>query len=143
MNYQNIIPEELVEAMIKDRKVRVAIVRESHWYFFHFYFAHYVKYPTAKFKAEIFELTEKNEGNLFIVAFRGSSKSTILTTSYPIWAILGKQQKKFVLILCQTQSQAKQHMMNLRRELESNTILKNDLSAFSAQCTSKTSMQFY
>lgn len=116
--------------MIKDRKVRVAITKESHWYFFHFYFAHYVKYPTAKFQAEIFELTEKDNGNFFVVAFRGSSKSTILTTSYPIWAILGKQQKKFVLILCQTQSQAKQHMMNLRRELESNAILKRDLGPF-------------
>ncbi|MFA6602005.1 MAG: hypothetical protein WCT02_04075 [Candidatus Paceibacterota bacterium] len=117
--------------MIKEKKVRVAITKESHWYFFHFYFAHYVTYPTAKFQAEIFELTEKEDfGNLFIVAFRGSGKSTIITTSYPIWAILGKPQKKFVLILCQTQAQAKQHMMNLRRELESNPTLKNDLGPF-------------
>jgi phage terminase large subunit-like protein len=68
--------------------------------------------------------------NLFIVAFRGSAKSTIFTTSYPVWAILGEQQKKFVLILCQTQAQAKQHMMNLRRELESNALLKSDLGPF-------------
>ena len=45
--------------MVKDRKVRVAITKESHWLFFHFYFAHYVTYPTAKFQAEIFEMTEK------------------------------------------------------------------------------------
>ncbi len=117
--------------MIKDKKVRVAITKESHWYFFHFYFAHYVKYPTAKFQAEIFSLTEdENIKSLFIVAFRGSSKSTIITTSLPIWSILGKQQKKFVLILCQTQNQAKQHMMNLKRELESNDLLKKDLGPF-------------
>lgn len=122
---------ELEDAMINDRKVRVAIVKESHWLFFHFYFAHYVKYSTAQFQSEIFSLTEnESAGNFFVVAFRGSGKSTIITTSYPIWAILGKQQKKFVLILCQTQSQAKQHMMNLRRELENNTILKNDLGPF-------------
>jgi len=121
----------MTDAMIKDRKVRIAITRESHWYFFHFYFAHYVTYATAPFQAEIFELTETEQiGNVFIVAFRGSGKSTIITTSYPIWAILGKQQKKFVLILCQTQTQAKQHMMNLRRELESNAILKRDLGPF-------------
>lgn len=109
----------------------MAITKKSHWYFFHFYFAHYIKYPTADFQAEIFKLTENEKiGNLYIVAFRGSSKSTILTTSYPIWAILGRQQKRFVLILCQTQSQAKQHMMNLRRELESNIILKRDLGPF-------------
>lgn len=79
----------------------------------------------------MFELTENEElGNFFITAFRGCGKSTIITTSYPIWAILGKQQKKFVLIICQTQSQAKQHMMNLRRELENNSLLKNDLGPF-------------
>jgi len=130
MDNKAIIPQELVETMIKDRKVRISVVKESHWYFFHFYFAHYVKYHTARFQAEMFDLSEKDNGNFFIVAFRGSGKSTILTMSYPIWAILGKQQKKFVLILCQTQAQAKQHMMNLRRELEANTVLRNDLGPF-------------
>lgn len=120
--------------MIEDRKVRTAITRESHWYFFHFYFAHYVKYPTAPFQKEIFDLTEREDlGNFFVVAFRGSAKSTIVTTSYPIWSILGKQQKKFVLILCQTQAQAKQHMMNLRRELENNVLLKRDLGPFNEE----------
>jgi len=65
-----------------------------------------------------------------VVAFRGSGKSTIITAAYPIWAILGKQQKKFVVIFCQTQAQAKQHMMNLRRELEDNDLLKKDLGPF-------------
>lgn len=131
MENQNILPPELVEAMIRDRKIRTGITKESHLYFFHFYLPHYVKYPTADFQKEIFALTEnENIGNIFIVAFRGSSKSTILTTSYPLWAILGRQQKKFVLILCQTQGQAKQHMMNLRRELESNALLKSDLGPF-------------
>lgn len=117
--------------MIKDSKVRVAITKKSHRYFFHFYFAHYVHYPTAHFHNEIFDLTEHEDlGNFFVVAFRGCGKSTILTTSYPIWSILGVQQKKFVLILCQTQNQAKQHMMNLRRELENNELLKHDLGPF-------------
>jgi len=115
------IPKQLVDRMIKDRKVRTSITKKSHWYFFHFYFAHYITFPTAEFHKEIFNLTENEDlGNFSIVAFRGSSKSTILTTSYPIWAILGKQQKKFVLLLSRTQTQAKQHMMNLRSELESN-----------------------
>ncbi len=116
--------------MIKDRKIRIAVCRQNFFIFFHFYFAHYVKYKTASFHREIFYLASQAIQNLFIVAFRGSSKSTILTTAYPIWAILGEQQKKFVLILCQTRSQAKQHMMNLRRELENNLLLKNDLGPF-------------
>jgi predicted phage terminase large subunit-like protein len=126
-----IINEDLMNQMIKDKKVRVSITKQSHWYFFHFYFAHYVKYATALFHREMFELTENEDiGNFFVVAFRGSAKSTIITTSYPLWAILGRPQKKFVLILCQTQSQAKQHLMNMRRELENNLILKRDLGPF-------------
>jgi predicted phage terminase large subunit-like protein len=117
--------------MIKDRKIRTKITKESHLYFFHLYFAHYVKYQTAPFQLEMLQMSEDESiGNFFVVAFRGSGKSTILTTSYPIWSILGKQQKKFVLLLCQTQNQAKQHMMNLRRELENNPILKSDLGPF-------------
>jgi hypothetical protein len=61
---------------------------------------------------------------MYVVAFRGSGKSTMVTTAYPIWAILGKQQKKFCIIFCQTRAQAKQHMMNIRTELEGNDVLK-------------------
>ncbi len=126
-----IIQPDLLEAMMKERKVRTALTKESHLYFFNFYFAHYVKYQTAPFQREMFTLTENEElGSIFIVAFRGSGKSTILTTSYPLWAILGKPQKKFVLILCQTVGQAKLHMMNLRSELEHNDLLKGDLRPF-------------
>jgi predicted phage terminase large subunit-like protein len=127
----NILPSNLAEQMFKERNIRIAITRQSHLFFFNFYFAHYVKYETASFQRELFSFTEHNDiNNLFVVAFRGSGKSTILTMSYPVWAILGKQQKKFVLILCQTKNQAKQHMINLKRELESNQLLKNDLGPF-------------
>lgn len=127
----NPLPQNIVEKMIRSRTVRTAITRLSHYLFFHFYFAHYVKYETAPFQKEMFALTENLEtGNLFVVSFRGSGKSTIFTMSYPVWAILGAQEKKFVLIICQTQSQAKQHMMNLRQELENNAVLKNDLGPF-------------
>ena len=130
-NKNTILSEELFQIMVNDKKVRTAITKKSHKHFFHFYFAHYISYQTAPFHDEIFNLTENESlGNFFVVAFRGSGKSTIVTTSFPIWAILGEQQKKFVLILCQTQSQAKQHMMNLRRELENNALLKSDLGPF-------------
>lgn len=126
-----IITQRIFDSMMKDRKVRTEITKESHWYFFHFYFAHYITYPTADFHEGIIKLTENEKlMNLFIVAFRGSGKSTIITTSYPLWAILGKQQKKFILILGQTKIQAKQHMMNMKRELESNDLLKKDLGPF-------------
>lgn len=127
----HILSDELADRMFKDRRVRRAITRESHLLFFHFYFAHYVTYSTAPFHFELFRLTEDESiKNLVVVAFRDSSKSTIMTMSYALWSILGRQQVKFVLILCQTRLQSKAHMMNLRRELESNLLLKNDLGPF-------------
>ncbi|MDD5639676.1 MAG: phage terminase large subunit [Candidatus Pacebacteria bacterium] len=126
-----VIQKSLVNRMMKDRLVRISITKDSFLYFFHFYYAHYVKYETADFQKEIIHYLEKSTtGNLYIVAFRGSGKSTMITTAYPIWAILGKQQKKFCIIFCQTQSQAKQHMMNIRSELENNELLKKDLGPF-------------
>jgi predicted phage terminase large subunit-like protein len=68
--------------------------------------------------------------NVVIVAFRGSAKSTIATMSYPIWSIIGKQQKKFVLIASQTQQQAKQHLSNIKREFETNEMLREELGPF-------------
>lgn len=126
-----IINDQLVNKMMKDRLVRTSITKDSFLYFFHFYYAHYVKYETADFQKEIIHYLEQSTAeNLYIVAFRGSGKSTMITTAYPIWAILGKQQKKFCIIFCQTKAQAKQHMMNIRNELEDNELLKRDLGPF-------------
>ncbi len=126
-----VIDDKLVNKMMKDRLVRTSITKDSFLYFFHFYYAHYVKYETADFQKEIIHYLEKSPTeNLYIVAFRGSGKSTMITTAYPIWAILGKQQKKFCIIFCQTKAQAKQHMMNIRNELEDNDLLKRDLGPF-------------
>lgn len=126
-----IIPSDLINKMIRDRSIRTSITKESFLYFFHFYYAHYIKYETADFQKEIIHLLERSSvENLYIVAFRGSGKSTMVTTAYPIWAILGTQQKKFCVIFCQTQAQAKQHMMNIRSELEGNEVLKRDLGPF-------------
>jgi hypothetical protein len=120
--------------IIKDQKLRRNLTQESHFYFFHIYFGHYVRYETADFQKEIFKLTEDESiQTLGMVAFRGSAKSTIVNMSYPIWSILGKQQKKFVLILGQTQQQARQHLKNLKDELESNKLLKDDLGPFEEQ----------
>ncbi len=129
-----IIDDQLVNKMMRDRLVRTSITKDSFLYFFHFYYAHYVKYETADFQKEIIHYIEKSDAeDLHVVAFRGSGKSTMITTAYPIWAILGKQQKKFCIIFCQTKAQAKQHMMNIRNELEDNDLLKKDLGPFQEQ----------
>ena len=125
---------ELIKKIVTDKKIRRTIARESHKHFFSIYLSHYLKHQTAPFQQAMFNITEDNSiKSAVIVAFRGSAKSTIMTLSYSIWAILGKQQKKFVVILSQTQRQAKQHLGNLKQELESNKLLSSDLGPFEEQ----------
>ncbi len=128
-NYK--IDPEIIEKMFLDKKIRINITTESFWYFFHFYFAHYIRYATADFQKEIISILESDPvTSFYIVAFRGSGKSTIVTTAYLLWSILGKQQKKFCVVFGQTRGQAKQYMNNIKAELESNTLLRNDLGPF-------------
>lgn len=125
------IDEKAFEAIANDRNVRREVARRSHLMFFHMYFPHYVKYEIAEFQKDIFRITEDQSNKLAcIIAFRGSGKSTLVTFSYSLWATLGIQQKKFVLIICQTQAQARQHMANLKYEAEHNALLKSDLGPF-------------
>ncbi len=85
----------------------------------------------ADFHDKMFNFTE-DENLLYslVMAFRGSAKSTIMTMSYPIWAVSGVQQKKFVVIVSQTQRQARQHLSNIQKELDANNLLKSDLGPY-------------
>lgn len=65
-----------------------------------------------------------------MMAFRESGKSTIMNMANILWSILGKPQKKFVVILSQTQDQAKNHFTNIKDELESNGLLRTDFGPF-------------
>ncbi|MBM3191791.1 MAG: hypothetical protein FJZ63_03975 [Chlamydiae bacterium] len=123
--------QKLLKAIIKDRIIRTTIAVRSHMLFFVIYFGDYMKYETARFQKEMFKLTEDKKNELLVIsAFRNSGKSTIMTLSYPIWAILGKQKKKYVLILGKTQERAQEYLMNIRRTFEDNELLKNDLGPF-------------
>lgn len=130
-NKQDAITPDVIESILSDQRARITIVTQSHYWFFYLYFSQYVKYLTAEFQKEMFALTEDEKKKLaVIVAFRGSGKSTIMTMSYPLWAILGKQKKKCVVIISQTQQQAKTHLANIKRELEGNELLRADLGPF-------------
>lgn len=124
----------LIGQIIENRDIRIALTHKSHFWFFHTYLGHYVRYPTADFQKEMFRITEDGSiGGAVVVAFRGSSKSTTMTLSYPLWAITGIQQKKFVIIFTQTQQQARLIMANIRRELENNEMLKKEIGPFEDQ----------
>ena len=118
---------DLLTRLYYDQKFRKEATKQSHSLFFNVYFSDYVKFPTAAFQKQMFYLTEKESSReVFVVAFRGSAKSTIFSLSYPIWAMLGKQQKKFIVILSQTQNQSRLILNNIKRELETNPLLLKD-----------------
>lgn len=121
----------IIQQIVNDRDVRLAVTRASHLLFFHTYLGHYVKYPTADFQKEMFQITEDDSVKFAVfISFRDSAKSTVMNLSYPIWAIIGKPQKKFVLILGQTQNQARRHLNNIKREFEGNELLARELGPF-------------
>lgn len=116
---------------IFDRVTRLAVVSRSHYWFFHIYFKRYIKYKVAPFQMEFFAITHDKEIKTAVIeSFRNSGKSTIMNFSYPIWAILGEQQKKFILLIAQTESQARQYLTNIKMELSSNELLRSDLGPF-------------
>ena len=128
MSYET---EEIIRIMLKDQKIRKRIARENHLLFFSTYFGHYIQYDFADFHREMFDLSgDETIPTLVITAARGIGKSTILNMSLAIWSILGKPKKKFVIILSHTQTKARQHYINLRKELEENKLLQSDLGPF-------------
>ena len=119
------------EELIQDRIFRIHTTRSSHFWFFNTYFPHYVEFKTADFQKEIFYLTQdENERFVVIVAFRGSAKSTIMTLSYPVWAMVGNLSKKFIILISQTQQQARLILSNIKREFETNELLISDFGPF-------------
>lgn len=140
MNFEGQLSENQLKVIRKSRSVRQKLAYNSHLLFFSIYLGRYIKYAFAPFHYKMFKVTEDNNLQLAVLtAFRDSGKSTINTTSFPIWAIVGVLRKKFVVIASQTQSQGKKHLLNVRRELESNHLLKDDIGPFKEESTQWTS----
>jgi predicted phage terminase large subunit-like protein len=119
--------KENISKILNNQKLRKTLAYKSHIWFFHIYLSHYVKFETAPFQRELFGITEDETiKKAVIVAFRGSAKSTIFSLSYAIWAVLGQQQKKFVVLLGQTHQQVKLMLNNIKREFETNELLRRD-----------------
>jgi len=98
--------------------------------FFHYYFAHYLKFDTAPFQDEIYnDLQNWSIKYEEIIAFRESAKSTFVMLGLPIWAVISNKAK-FPLLIADTGLQAKQHIYNLKSELENNQLLINDWGPF-------------
>ncbi len=120
--------KKLIERCLKDAEFRAQATREEHILFFLVYMGAHLEYPVAQFQKEIFKWTQKKHFRLIVVAaFRGAGKSTICTVSLPLWMVLGKPAKKYVLIVARTQEQARRLIANIIKEVEENALLKRDL----------------
>lgn len=131
-NLQNEFDPEIIKQLLKDRKALIAATQRSFFLFFYIYFGRYIKCPIAPFHFEMFKIAQ-DEGikRAGIMTFRNSAKSTILNTAYSLWAIMGTPQKKHIVIASQTQQRSKDHLMNVRKEIESNQLLSENLGPFS------------
>lgn len=119
--------EKILEQIYLSRDFRIELADNDMFWFFSIYFAHYIEYLSANFQKEIISLVSNKDIKIVaITAFRNSGKSTFCTLVLPIWGIVGKWKKKYVLIVCQTQSRTKETMANIRAELESMGVLVED-----------------
>lgn len=126
--------DKLFDRVLSDKTTRKVLVRERLEYFFPIYFHRYMQYETADFHKEIFDILENEAIKLAVIcAFRGSAKSTIITTAYVLWSILGVQQRKFIVICGQTEQKARQYLLNIKNELLNNDLLKKDLGPFTEE----------
>ena len=73
---------------------------------------------------------EENIKRVAVMAFRGSAKSTILNTAFTLWCVMGVPQKKHIVIASQTQQRAKDHLMNIRKEIEGNKLMAENLGPY-------------
>jgi len=125
------IDPEIIEKLLKDRQALIAVTRRSFFYFFYIYFGRYTKYPIAPLHFQMLEIAQNEKvKRAGVMTFRNSGKSTILNTAYALWAVMGASQKKHIVIASQTQQRAKDHLMNIRKEIEENKLLSENLGPF-------------
>lgn len=129
-NNKLLTPQE-IEKCLNDSQVRKEVAKQSSLWFGSIYFGHYFDYDFANFHYDLFNLCDDEKIKMSVVTmFRGSGKSTIMTTLFPLYAVFGKPQKKLIVIISQTADLAQAHLKNIKLELENNQLLKDDLGPF-------------
>lgn len=114
-------------SFLNEPQVRWAAARQCFDHFVTIYLAEHLEYPLAPFQFELLELLADPEiEQLVVTAFRGSGKSTFASFALPLWAALGEQERRFIVLVTRTQTQARLMLSNIRRELEANEQLRTD-----------------
>ena len=81
------------------------------------YLPHYFDLPAADFHPELFvDLSDWSKQFIARAGFRGSAKSTIAGTAFPLWASLNNMAR-FVIPVNETDDVARLTIANIRQEL--------------------------
>ncbi len=137
----NLLDVKNIAQLANKLATRKALTEENLLCFSAVYFPHYFSYSLAPFQYEMIDIASDEKCELAVmITFRGSGKSTILSTINPLWQIMGKAKRKHIVLISQTQEQARAHIKNIKAELENNDLLRNDLGPFKEISDSWTSM---
>ncbi len=112
---------------LNDWTMRRELAKDFRW-FCAIYLSHYFKLSPAAFHQDLMNtLGNHDERMLEIIGFRGSAKSTFGSVALPLWAALEHPEKYgFIIPVSDTFVQAKTNMANIKNELDSNWLIKND-----------------
>ena len=122
----------LWEKINNNKEFRKEIAKSSLLWFARIYFNKYLFYKTAPFQKEICKILQNKSAFNEIIAFRGSAKTTMAMLFLPIWAVI-TGDKHFVVLVADTFPQIKDHIANIKSELEDNERLIQDFGPFNVK----------
>lgn len=121
------IDEETLLRGIADPVIRKEMTKQFK-FFCLIYLPHYFELEPADFFDElIVTLQDDTIDALEVIGFRGSAKSTFASTAYVLYAALVKPDLyPFIVLLTSTGDLASATIAGVKRELEENTLLRDD-----------------
>ena len=123
-------PRLMSSTMMKvTRLARSRLAAESPSAFASVYLGHHFTQDRCPMHAALFETLKSASstrgGRIAIAAPRGHAKSTIVSLAYPLWCLMYGLEP-YIVLVSDTGTQAAQNLRNIRVELETNELLKQD-----------------
>lgn len=119
-----------MERIAENKALQKQLGSRNLGWFFQIYLKHYLTHTTPDFHWEIYNDLERDDIDFILLnAFRDSGKSTLASLARPLHAAV-TGQKKFIILCSDTHTQAKQHISNLKYELENNQTLLESFGPF-------------
>ena len=140
MDQNNLDEEDKVfYKIINDSKLRKEFASNGFPQFCITYFGHYFSLSPGEFhEALMSAISDDKVRFLEIIGFRGSSKTTIASLCYAIYAAITNPKLYAFIVLCSdTSTQVGMNIANIKEELENNARLIEDYGEFKPQYGTK------